>query len=753
MTENRFVFASGTNSISDQFRFQISDDYNLLFRLSLPENGIWRLEYFMQSKHDPSLIYPIKDAQKSKNIALKLCSARKIAEASKIPGFSTDAIMSGALDLSSAMVYDFLKNDAFALREKGFTVQIPKNLEINVTAPIRINLALRNNNNLITEKASNLDILAFDYSVSLDGIDIDQDEFEAIVRSKTNLVQVRDRWVEINPDDASKVMDLLNKTKEVKSIQKAIGFGISAANEGVEISFSNNGTKFESIIEAISENECFSELNEPEGFIGKLRPYQKRGVGWLDFLSRFGLGALLADDMGLGKTVQVIAHIVKLVKSNRKPILIICPTSVIGNWMDEFSRFAPGLRIFMHHSMERKDGKEFTREVNRMDVILTSYSLVWRDEKEFESIPWAVIVLDEAQNIKNPFTKQTQHIKKLHSEIRIALTGTPIENRLSELWSIMEFLNPGYLPAWKEFKENYAKPIETNSNEKRKLALNRAISPFLLRRLKTDKRIITDLPEKNEIMEWCRLTMEQATLYKAVVDSSMERIEAEIGGKRRIEIFATITKLKQICNHPTNLLKDSLTLGDRSGKVERLHELIQTIIENNESCLIFSQYTEMASLLYENLKKEFGGLAAFYYFHGGLGRKARDKIVKEFQTEAIEVHDIKSDKKPKIMILSLKAGGLGLNLTAATNVIHFDRWWNPAVENQATDRAYRIGQMKNVFVYKLITKGTVEERIADLLVRKKELADSIIGSGEDILTKLDGKQLREIFELRDEATT
>ncbi len=736
----RSIIRSGRDSIHTQYGFQASDEYELLFRLSLPQEGSlnWYLEYFMQSKRDLSLRYPLASAQNSLNPVLKLCTARKLEQIATLSGFSASEITDGPRSLTPDQAYLFLKNDAFTLRENGVMVQIPKNLEINIKNSIGINMRLKNS--LVTDQATGSQILAFDYTVSLGGIEISQAEFNEMSKSKAHLVRVKDKWIEINPEDVDKVMLLLSNATEIKTTKEVIALGISAAGEGINLEYLADEKRFESIIDAIGEKEKFSVLNEPVGFIGTLRPYQKIGLGWLDYLSRLGLGALLADDMGLGKTVQIIAQAIRLVSNGKIPILIICPTSVIGNWVDEFTSFAPSLKVLVHHGSERSGEKAFKEEVKNAQIIITSYALAWRDELKFERVKWAMIVLDEAQNIKNPFAKQTRMIKKLKAEIKVALSGTPIENRLSELWSIMEFLNPGYLPDWGEFKEKFANPIETDNDENKKHALRKAISPFLMRRVKTDKSIIADLPGKNEITEWCRLTPEQATLYSATVESSLEKIDSTDEQKRKIEIFAAITKLKQICNHPSNMLKDSNELGNRSGKVERLRELVSTMIENGESVLIFSQYTEMAALLYRNLNQEFGANAQFSYLHGGLGRTQRDKIVKEFQA---------TGDRPRILILSLKAGGTGLNLTKATNVIHFDRWWNPAVENQATDRAHRIGQSKNVFVYKLTTKGTIEEWIEEIIRKKKGLADSIVGSGESILTKLDGSKLREMFQLRD----
>ncbi len=736
----RPVFASGSDSISSQFRFGTLGGYNILFRLSAPgpEESLWMLEHFVQSVDDPSFMLPLGDHSIENNPGIFIPVAQKLGEAAAVSRFARVSLPYGPKKLGAVEAYEFIKNDAFALRQAGFNVQIPKNLENRVAPPISVNFSLKNR--FIVGRSEDFGMLEFDYKVSLAGEEISAEDFAALAASKEHLVRVKSKWVEVNPEDVSRALEFISKCKGKKPLMETLSLGVSAAESGIEAEFSSGGKNFVSLIEAISPNEELSALKPPEGFRGKLRPYQKRGVDWLDFLSRLGFGALLADDMGLGKTVQVIAHSLRQIKKKGgKPILVVCPTSVISNWAAEFSRFAPGVKVKIHHGVERVGGETFKEEAKGADVVITSYSLAWRDEEELESVKWGLMVLDEAQNIKNPMAKQTQKVKKLSAKHRIALTGTPVENRLSDLWSIMEFLNPGFLYSWKGFKEKFAKPIELHQDERKKAGLRSAISPFILRRLKTDKKIISDLPEKIETVEHCFLTTEQATLYKAIVDSSLDRIEAqEESSKRRMEIFATITKLKQICNHPSNFLKDSASLGERSGKVERLRELVSAMVENRDSCLIFSQYTEMASLIYNNFEKEFD--TPFFYLHGGLGRKQRDKIVQEFQADG---------DGAKILILSLKAGGTGLNLTRATNVIHFDRWWNPAVENQATDRAFRIGQKNNVFVYKFVTKGTIEERIAEILEKKRGLSESVVGSGENLLAELSGAKLREMLSLRE----
>ncbi len=422
------------------------------------------------------------------------------------------------------------------------------------------------------------------------------------------------------------------------------------------------------------------------------------------------------------------------------PTLLICPMSIVGNWQRELQKFAPSLKVMVHHGMERLSGQAFADEVKKHDIVITTYALALRDKEHLAPITWEQVVIDEAQNIKNESAKQTQAIKKLDANYKIALTGTPVENRLSELWSIMEFLNPGYLGSGTEFHKNFATPIERYHNAERADALKRLTQPFILRRLKTDKAIIQDLPDKMEMKVFCNLTQEQASLYEAVVKEMLERIEEADGIERKGLVLATLTKLKQVCNHPAHFMADGSRLALRSGKLNRLEEMLEEVIAADDKALIFTQFAEMGGLLRTELQDRLGREVLF--LHGGTQKKQRDILVQRFQEER---------RGSPLFILSLKAGGVGLNLTAANHVFHFDRWWNPAVENQATDRAFRIGQKKNVQVHKFVCVGTLEERIDQMIEQKKELAESIVGNGENWLTEMSTSQLKELFALSREA--
>ena len=464
------------------------------------------------------------------------------------------------------------------------------------------------------------------------------------------------------------------------------------------------------------------------------------------FLGRLGLGACLADDMGLGKTAQLIATL--LVDPLPDPTLVVCPVSVLGNWQRELERFAATLRVKVHHGNDRlrfhdinlRGDPEDMRADYRADadVVLTTYSLVPRDLELLQSVRWGRIVLDEAQQVKNPGTAQTKAIRKLEADRRVALTGTPVENRLSELWSLMHVLNPGLLGTAAEFKRRFAIPIERDHDQAATDLLRRVTSPFVLRRLKTDKSIIDDLPDKIETTEHCPLTKEQASLYRAIVDDLLLQADEATGIGRRGLVLAGITKLKQVCNHPAHFGRDGSTLAGRSGKLNRVEELLDEIIEAGDKVLCFTQFAEWGELLVPHLARRYGRDPL--WLHGGVRRPLRDGMVEQFQ----------DPDGPPIFLLSLKAGGTGLNLTAASHVIHLDRWWNPAVENQATDRAFRIGQKRTVLVHKLVSTGTIEERIDEMINAKRALAESVVGTGEQWITELDTAELRNVISLRGE---
>jgi len=496
------------------------------------------------------------------------------------------------------------------------------------------------------------------------------------------------------------------------------------------------------LLEKLEGKTRFEELAVPAGFQGTLRPYQVRGYSWLGFLRQYGLGACLADDMGLGKTVQALALLGHERASGvNRPALLVCPTSVVGNWRKEAARFAPDLPVLVHHGLARARGQEFAEDAGRHAIVISSYSLLHRDIEILKDVAWSGIILDEAQNIKNSESRQSRAARSLTADYKIALTGTPVENSVGDLWAIMDFLNPGFLGSAADFRRRFLLPIQKRADSDAAGKLRKLTAPFILRRLKTDRSVLQDLPEKMEMKVFCNLTPEQASLYRSVVADTARALDASTGIKRKGVILAALTKLKQVCNHPAQFLGDESPLPGRSGKLSRLTEMVEELLSEGDRALIFSQFANMGERLRRHLSATFGQEALF--LHGGVPAHKREEMVERFQSGG--------DSGPRLFVLSLKAGGTGLNLTAANHVFHFDRWWNPAVENQAADRAFRIGQKRNVQIHKFVCVGTLEERIDEMIERKKAIAGNVVGAGEAWLTELSTKEIKELFALRQEA--
>ncbi|MEK6864553.1 MAG: DEAD/DEAH box helicase [Nanoarchaeota archaeon] len=718
-------------------------DYNMLFKLEEPadEGNIWLLTFNVQSKNDPSLIIGLNEIWQGNNkipvknikthLLMDLGTAAKVSKTVESALYKPNPYK---VHISSSEAIDFISLDSFLLKDMGYVVQVPK-IAAARTSNFKVKLRFKDSSRF---KLAGVGLLGetlfdFDYTVAVGDIDLSREEFYELSRRKDKLVKVKGKWVEINERDMKKLVDYFEK-KEKFSLRDAFSMK-SLMEGGFEISSINVPEWCERKINGLFDFKQISQMEVPSSFLGRLRPYQKIGFSWMLYLRNIGFGGILADDMGLGKTIQTIAY---LLAAKERPSLVVCPTSVISNWEKELKKFSPSLKVYVHHGQDRLKTEKLMDELKNNDVVLSSYATLRKDEAHFSGINWCNVILDEAQNIKNPEAKQTASINKLKSRNRFCLTGTPVENRISELWSISNFANPGFLSNWSNFKKNFAEDIELQNDANKINILKKIIGPFIIRRLKTDKQIIRDLPTKSEIKDYCNLTKEQASLYQAIVDNSLKAIKDK-NENRRALILAALTKMKQVCNHPSNFLKDgSSGLSDRSGKVIRLRELINVFLRNNEKCLIFTQYREMGEMLKNDLEGYFDTPVCF--LHGQQSRKQREQIIDSFQSE--------SNSSPKIFVLSLKAGGLGINLTKANHVIHFDRWWNPAVENQATDRAYRIGQRKDVFVYKFITSGTVEEKIDEMIDRKLYLSNSLLSTGEIAVTELDDEQLRELFTLR-----
>ncbi len=561
------------------------------------------------------------------------------------------------------------------------------------------------------------------------------------------LVRLRGQWVELDDRHLQAALKFLERSRTgTMTAAEALHDGLGGAEDDLPVVGVDADGWLGDLLSGQADRRL-APVPTPASFRGELRPYQERGLAWLSFLGDLGLGAVLADDMGLGKTIALLSLMLHEKEQSGDaaalpPTLLVCPMSLVGNWEREAARFTPDLAVHVHHGADRLAGEELTSALNAADLVITTYALAARDQEALSQIGWARVVCDEAQNIKNAATRQARAVRALPARSRIALTGTPVENRLSDLWSIMEFTRPGLLGPAERFRARFAVPIERNGDEEAAERLKRITGPFILRRLKTDKTIISDLPDKLEMKVWCNLTPEQASLYQATVSDMMARIEAaEEGIERRGLVLATMAKLKQVCNHPAHLLGDGSRLDGRSGKLARLEEICDELIAEGDKALCFTQYAEFGRMLQPYLAGRLG--CPVRYLHGGTPKKLRDVMVSEFQ-DATE---------PSLFILSLKAGGTGLNLTAASHVIHVDRWWNPAVEDQATDRAFRIGQRKDVQVRKFVCVGTLEERIDSMIEEKKALAERIVGTGEGWLTELSTADLRQVIALSPEAVS
>ncbi|MGA2080916.1 MAG: DEAD/DEAH box helicase [Holophaga sp.] len=656
------------------------------------------------------------------------------------------------LVLTPPEAWQFLTRGASQLKEAGFLVHIPEALA-EFGGARRLRAKVRLGARQLAEPAFGAPsqeglegAVSADWSLMLGNDTLDLQDFAQMASLKHPLVAWKGKWVALDPETLKQITQV---------IQASRGAGFESMTRGEALAAALTGTAhIPGVTEAIEVEAAgdfgaaLDELKvlpdrpvtQPAGFHGQLRPYQLRGLAWLDGLDRLGLGGILADDMGLGKTIEVLALLLHRQQRNPHaglPTLLICPTSLLGNWEREIARFAPSLPFFVHHGNNRD---RLPREFRPHTIVLTTYGVIRREEEVFAARHWGIAAVDEAQAIKNAGSFQAKAVRKLRASCKLALTGTPIENRLLELWSILAFALPGYLGNESSFKDLFASPIEKYRDPDAALELRQRVGPFILRRLKTDRTIIQDLPEKQEMKVYTQLSKEQALLYRARVEQMDQDLAAAQGIERRGRILALLTHLKQICNHPSQFLKQTGPYKGRSGKLERLTEMLEEVLESGEKALVFTQFKEMGDRLQIHFKDVLGFEPPF--LHGGSTREQRDEMVRSFQEDA---------DGSRVLLLSLKAGGVGLNLTAATHVFHFDRWWNPAVEDQATDRTYRIGQTRNVQVHKLITMGTLEEKIDAMLESKRDLADRVVGSGEGWLTELDDDALRRLVLLEPDA--
>ncbi len=630
-------------------------------------------------------------------------------------------------------VYKLMIHTAYYLNKAGIDINFPPNFG-NIAVPrASINAKIKASReqdlaDILNGKGSSISlssIFDFSFQVAIGDEKISVEEFEKLTKDANGIIEFKNKYILIDQNEAQAIIDKL-KNPKIDKITRMEMLHSAFSGRLNEYEFDYDEA-FANIVKDIGRTV---EVSPPAGLNGELRPYQTAGLKWLYTNTTKGFGSCIADDMGLGKTIQVISLILKLKEEDKlkAPVLVICPTTLMGNWIKELNMFAPKLKASSYHGPERKlDLKS--------DVIITTFAILRIDIEEVKKTTWGMVIVDEAQNIKNPDTSQTTAVKSLKSDIKIAMTGTPVENKLTELWSIFDFINKGYLGSIRDFQKCYAIPIERFKQYEQADKLKLSISPFVLRRLKTDKTIIDDLPEKMVLDEYCYLTKPQAALYEKTLNSLMTDISSQTGINRRGIIFKLITALKQICNHPFQYLKYGEMTKDVSGKTAKFISLLSQILENNEKVIAFTQYKEMGNILSTIIQNELNVSPLF--FHGSLNTTQRQNMLQEFETNPDQ----------KIMLLSLKAGGTGLNLTSATNVIHYDLWWNPAVEEQATDRSYRIGQNKNVMVHRLVTLGTFEEKIDEMIKQKKELVNLAVFEGEKVITELSDEEIYNIFSL------
>ena len=731
----------------------------------------WQLHYLLQARDDASLIVPAAEVWHSGSIVLDALGRRfERPQEQLLTGLgyagrffapiqaSLQKRNPTGVTLTAQEAFDFLRDCAPHLERSGFGLLTPPwwnkpGTQLGVRLKLGSTSAATGEASVSSGQLSLDNLVRYRWELSIGDTALTHEEFNALVALKSPLVQIRGQWVQLDPEQIEAAIQFWEKQKDLAgemSLHEALQLGLGGEED-------HNGLRVEGVemddwltgwLDKLRGDETLELLPPPTKLQAELRPYQQYGYSWLHFARRWGMGVILADDMGLGKTLQTLT-LVQQIKDEMgglpAPILLVCPTSVVTNWRLESEKFTPDLSTLVHQGADRLRGEDFVTTAQETDIVLTSYALVRRDADAMRQVNWLAVALDEAQNIKNANTKQARVIRGLSADFRLALTGTPVENRLSELWSIMHFLNPGFLGGQQKFRKQFVLPIEKSGDEAAVQRLRKLTQPFILRRVKTDPTVITDLPDKQEVKVYCHLSEEQATLYEAVVQDALQAIEAqnEDGIARKGMVLSMLMQLKQVCNHPVQYLHQGETYNpfednNRSGKLQRFHDLLDEVLSEGDRLLLFTQFTEMGDLLKRYIQERFGAQALF--LHGGVPAKKRAEMVERFQ----------GDDGPPVFILSLKAGGTGLNLTNANHVFHFDRWWNPAVEDQATDRAFRIGQTRNVLVHKFVCLGTLEERIDRMLEEKKALADSVVGSGENWMTEMSTAGLRELVKLRRE---
>lgn len=790
--------------------FSFSYGLSFTFRLEYPksENSDWNLGFYLQPLHDPDYFIPLQELwggilthhEEYANVCddesgLQEDTLRALGTSAKLFPPIKRALFGKSpsqVKLKASEVMDFMRYSMYLLIQAGFNVVLPDEFAAKGQQRLSARLVIKPKSETATSaslkksRGSGIgapqamfdmnSMLEFHWEGTIEGKALTEKEFLELANAREPLLFWRDHWILIDQDDMDNLRPIFETQTKIQgeipyneALKLGMLGGIQIGEGGSQYEVRVEGD-FKGIIEQLEEIEDFSSIPVANEFRGELRPYQRTALTWLIHMTRLNFGICLADDMGLGKTVEIISFLQKRkadFPQNPGGILIVCPTSVLFNWRREIQKFAPNMTVTTHHGPDRLKDLEALQTFSKSHlIILTTYGTVRNDISFLETISFAGIILDESQNIKNYQAQKTQAILQLQSQFRIALSGTPIENRLMELWTLFEFLNPGLLGKKKIFQRKFVLPIERYHDEQIAHQLQKFISPFILRRVKTDKSIIQDLPEKNEMKIYLELSPAQAKLYSQVVADTLQEIEqcSESDVKRRGLVLKLLTATKQICNHPVHYVQTAAEKVDilvdstdsplkktpegyqigfsefikESQKLERLSEMVDEILEEGEKLLIFTQFKQMGDLLKQFLEHKYS--VPIGWFHGSVPEHKRQQIVDDFQTSAF-------DSMP-ILILSLRAGGTGLNLTQASTVFHFDRWWNPAVEDQATDRAYRIGQTHQVNVYKFIATGTIEEKIDQMLDEKRDLADTILSSkDESWITSLSNEELKELFSL------
>ncbi|UTM38672.1 DEAD/DEAH box helicase [Rhodococcus pyridinivorans] len=723
---------------------------DLVLRLVEPDDvddgvgadSIWRLEVCLRPEGQSPTPLPVEDTDPH----LLQIGVRKLGTALQAyPRLQDVPRDPDSLDLllPTPVVVDLVEHGARELDAAGIAVLLPRawtrvdpSLRLQVESPVA---PVSADDSVVGMNA----IVSYEWQLAVGDMLLTPSEMEELVAANSDLVKLRGKWVRADAEALARAARYVTahsaEDATLGSLFAQFTGDDAPPAEVTEISASG-------WVEMLLDGQAHPEpVPVPEGLNAELRPYQQRGLDWLAFMSRLGLGAVLADDMGLGKTIQVLALLAHERESGLRnaPTLLVCPMSVVGNWQREAERFVPDLRVHVHHGAQRLSGPALAAAAADHDLVVTTYAIAARDVAQLATLTWQRVVLDEAQHVKNTATAQSRATRAVPAAHRIALTGTPVENRLEELRAILDFANPSLLGSAASFRARFAVPIERDHDAVAAARLRALSAPFVMRRVKTDPDVISDLPEKFEQTVRANLTAEQAALYRAVVDDMMRRIRDKEGMARKGAVLAALTRLKQVCNHPAHYLGDGspvLRRGrHRSGKLGLVEDIVESVLADGEKVLLFTQFREFGELVVPYLEERFATTVPF--LHGGVSKGRRDAMVDGFQSEG----------GPPIMVLSLKAGGTGLNLTAANHVVHLDRWWNPAVENQATDRAFRIGQRRDVQVRKLVCVGTVEERIDEMLTGKQELAEIVVGAGENWITELSTDQLHSLLTLGDDA--